>query len=141
MLGIPCGPIWQWTPLTKRGNETMADKLDLTKPVQTRDGRPVRILANDMKADQPVVGVVTNNDGREFVAQWDVSGKFYQRSPHEGPTDLINVPPKPVKYYAHVYRRPNGCVWIGNCGADDGLRVPPSCDGRSEFVKTIEFEA
>ncbi len=137
MLGIPCGPIWEWKPLTKRGNETMADKLDLTKPVQTRDGRPVRILANDMKADQPVVGVVTNNDGREFVAQWDVSGKFYQRSPHEGPTDLINVPPKPVKYYAHVYRSPeSGEPTLGALSRD--AAYPPQCD--LTLLKTIELE-
>lgn len=112
-------------------------KLDLTKPVQTRDGRSVRILCDNMKTDQPVVGVVTNNDGREFVAQWDVSGKFYQRSPHEGPIDLINVPPKPVKYYAHVYRHDDGGVWIGAVQLDSGLRCPPSGWG---FIKTIEFE-
>jgi len=138
MLGIPCGPIWEWKPLTKRGNETMADKLDLTKPVQTRDGRPVRILANDMKADQPVVGVVTNNDGREFVAQWDVSGKFYQRSTHEGPTDLINVPPKPVKYYAHVYLV-QGHPSLGSAWRVGGLIHPPETG--LIFIKTIEFEA
>ena len=114
-------------------------KLDLTKPVQTRDGRPVRILANDMKTDQPVVGVVTNNDGREFLAQWDVSGKFYQRSPHEGPIDLINVPPKPVKYYGHVYLVGTSLI-AGDICVDDGPRKSPAQNIGWKFIKTIEFE-
>lgn len=119
----------------------MADKLDLTKPVQTRDGRPVRILCADARfgTGYTIVGLI-DNGGADTWCSWKPSG-FALQDGKERNYDLINVPPKPVKYYAHVYRRPNGCVWIGNCGADDGLRVPPSCDGRSEFVKTIEFEA
>lgn len=116
----------------------MADKLDLTKPVQTRDGRPVRILCLDFASPLSIVYAIKNNDGSEQLHSCYPNGI---KQPHvESWCDLINAPPKPVKYYAHVYRRPNGCVWIGNCGADDGKRVPPSCDGRSEFVKTIEFE-
>lgn len=143
MLVIPCAPFWERKPLTKRGNETMADKLDLTKPVQTRDGRPVRILCVDRKGSLPVVGLVPDRkNGVEWPHCWTADGHHgHSLMSDERGHDLINVPPKPVKYYAHVYRRPNGCVWIGNCGADDGKRVPPSCDGRSEFVKTIEFEA
>jgi hypothetical protein len=121
----------------------MADKLDLTKPVQTRDGRPVRILATDARRgnDRHVVGLIDNNGFNDVVCVWGQDGMVYSAKIDDAVCGLINVPPKPVKYYAHVYRRPNGCVWIGNCGADDGKRVPPSCDGRSEFVKTIEFEA
>lgn len=143
MLVIPCAPFWERKPLTKRGNETMADKLDLTKPVQTRDGRPVRILCTDARrgTDQHVVGLIDNNGFNDVVCVWGQDGTVYSKKIDDAVCGLINVPPKPVKYYAYVYRRPNGCVWIGNCEADDGLRVPPSCDGRSEFVKTIEFEA
>lgn len=79
-------------------------KLDLTKPVQTRDGYPVRILCTDRKSNRPLVGLVTE-DSCEVVCSWPTSGRFYSDEYH--PLDLINVPPKPVKYYTHVYGHPD----------------------------------
>lgn len=79
--------------------------LDITKPVQTRDGRKVRILATDMKGNYPLVGLVTELSGNEIIHTYDVDGVFVtlrKGSPH----DLINVPAKPLKrlVYLNVYK-------------------------------------
>ena len=108
-------------------------KLDLTKPVQTRDGRLVKIDRTDLKNEKPIAGVVTNNDGCEYVTQWFSSGRRYASC--ESALDLINVPPKPVKYYINVYRGSDGVIYSGM--AREG--GPYSVDG-SYLIKTIEFE-
>lgn len=73
--------------------------LDLTKPVQTRDGRPVRILCTDRKIDRvdvPVVGLVTNKAGCEFIDFWSLTGVHLASRAGEG--DLVNVPQRKSKW-------------------------------------------
>lgn len=111
-------------------------KLDLTKPVQTRDGRPVRILCMDRKGEYPVVGLVTENN-RECVRSWPTSGRFYVDD-IQG-LDLINVPPKPVKCYTHVYLVGTSLI-AGDICVDDGPRKSPAQGIGWKFIKTIEFE-
>lgn len=111
-------------------------KLDLTKPVQTRDGCPVRILCTDRQSNQPLVGLVTE-DNCEFVCSWPTSGRFHSDECH--PLDLINVPPKPVKYYVHVYLVGTSLI-AGDICVDDGPRKPPAQNIGWKFIKTIEFE-
>ena len=76
----------------------MEKKLDLTKPVQTRDGRKVRVLATDRKgaAYYPVLGLLTQADGEETVESWTLVGEFYSGDTDEA--DLVNVPEKIVGY-------------------------------------------
>jgi hypothetical protein len=62
---------------------------DLTKPVQTRDGRPVRILCTDAPGPFPVVGLINGEDLTGF--RWTPSGRS-NYGPHESPEDLANVP-------------------------------------------------
>ena len=112
-------------------------KLDLTKPVQTRDGRPVKIDRTDLKNEKPIAGVVTNNDGCEYVTQWFSSGRRYASC--ESALYLINVPPKPVKYYGHVYLVGTSLI-AGDICVDDGPRKPPAQNIGWKFIKTIEFE-
>lgn len=113
----------------------IADNLDLNKPVQTRDGRTVKIDRTDLKNDMPIAGTVTNKDGREFVIQWYSSGRRYMTC--ESASDLINVPPKPVKYYTHVYGHPdtrpgNHLTHTTTCKEPSPMTLP--------LIKTIEFE-
>ena len=66
--------------------------LDLTKPIQTRDGRAVRILASDVKGTYPLVAAVTRrNTNREAVEAYTIEGRFLNN--RENPLDLINLPP------------------------------------------------
>lgn len=107
-------------------------KLDLTKPVQTRDGRPVRILCTDRKGEFPIVGLIASNYDDDIVRCWPVSGIYdLDRLRH---LDLINVPPKPVKYFVNVYRNMNG-ITTGAPNPDK-----PISTTNNDFIKTIEFE-
>lgn len=66
--------------------------IDFAKPVQTRDGRKVRILCTDRKPEpggHTVIGLVTSG-GIEWTYAWPSSGQYTDKP---GPDDLINTPP------------------------------------------------
>jgi hypothetical protein len=68
---------------------------DPKKPVQTRNGRPARILCADAKGAFPIIALLTMSDGSEAVNIYYAEGNV--RSPHESaihPFDLVNVPEK-----------------------------------------------
>lgn len=72
----------------------MTTTLDLTKPVQTRDGRPVRIYATDAGGKHPVHGAFLSEEGEWQSDTWTPEGKYLEPlSDHC--LDLINIPPKP----------------------------------------------
>lgn len=56
--------------------------IDFTKPVTTRDGRPVRILCTDRPGEWPVVGLIEGN-----IHAWTADGLS---QPHYRNYDLIN---------------------------------------------------
>ena len=108
-------------------------RLDLTKPVQTRDGHPVRILCTDRKgSSNVVVGLVDRGDNVEVTMSWTEDGLYAVGG--NSRNDLINVPPKPVKYYVNVYRNMNG-ITTGAPNPDK-----PISTTSNDFIKTIEFE-
>ena len=48
---------------------------DLTKPVQTADGRKVRIVCTDLAGEYPVLALVTTREGgAETVLSYDLQG-------------------------------------------------------------------
>jgi hypothetical protein len=75
-------------------------KIDITKPVRTRDGRSVRILCTDKKGNYPIVGLVTNEDGSETVCSYRLDGVYY--SAGESGCDLVNVPVR-VERWLNIY--------------------------------------
>ncbi len=75
--------------------------LDLTKPVQTRDGRKARIICTDrLHGVEPIVALVTEQDGVEYAADYRTNGRFLNFS--ESDWDLINVPER-LTGYANIY--------------------------------------
>lgn len=69
--------------------------IDFTKPVQTKDGRKVRILATDIKntpqhfqEDYCVVGAI-DNDGYETVIKFTLEGKCFSQYVKD---DLVQSP-------------------------------------------------
>lgn len=80
--------------------------VDLTKPVQTRDGRPVEILRfNRVHPSYPVVALITQPDGRQDTATYTAQGNTYVSSHSRHPNDLVNVKPKVMsEVYRNVYR-------------------------------------
>lgn len=83
-------------------------KLDLTKPVQTRDGRPVRILATDLRSEYPVTGIISH-PGYDEVETWTLDGAFVSSDEH--PDDLVNVPETVKRYYPVSRNAPALQVW------------------------------
>lgn len=83
----------------------MDTKLDLTKPVQTRDGRSVRILCMDKKGWAPVIGLIMRPDGYEEVQAWDKDGLAGDCAKN---VDLVNAPPPKTVRYINVYREKRG---------------------------------
>lgn len=71
-----------------RTERQMSPTLDLSKPVQTRDGRKVRILCTDRRGPAPVIGLVECASS-EALLLWSKDGKF---SDYISPSDLVNVP-------------------------------------------------
>lgn len=72
--------------------------LDLTKPVTTRDGRSVRILATDVAIPtgfeknglDTLLGIVTEPNGGQGIYTWQADGTFLFRDRPDD-ADLINV--------------------------------------------------
>lgn len=71
--------------------------IDLNKPLQTRDGRPVRILATNLKGVYPVAGVVAAEDGTETVHGFCLDGSFYAPGDPDR-FDLQNIPEETVEH-------------------------------------------
>ena len=73
--------------------------IDWTKPVRTKDGRPVRVLCTDGPGDYPVVGFV---DKCPAAQQWTLAGAWEKGSTHE--KDLENAPQRIQReYWANIY--------------------------------------
>lgn len=83
---------------TRKTNIHKADAtLDLTKPVQTRDGKPVRILCTDGPNDHyPVAGWAEGERGPNY---WALDGRYHSSLGHMNGKDLINVPERVVEWF------------------------------------------
>ena len=73
---------------------------DPSKPVQTRDGRPARIICKDRAGDFPIIALVTGFSGEEVVFATQLNGRFYDGQDHD--YDLINFS-EVTKKYRRVY--------------------------------------
>lgn len=87
--------------------------LDLSKPVQTQDGRSVRILCTDGPGQYPVIGFAGDE---MMVKAWSLSGKFNKNDTDPKLMDLVNVPEKPVSAKAtwdvYLNESPAGKVYL-----------------------------
>ncbi|WP_457797668.1 hypothetical protein [Methylocystis sp. S23] len=67
------------------------ENLDLSQPVQTRDGRPVTLWERRL-ANGDIVGVIHNTDGFEWATGWTREGRHHR----DRMLDLVSVPREPV---------------------------------------------
>lgn len=88
----------EWRIMAEHQKQISKPALDLTRPIQTRNGRPVRILTTDAKYRsndvlQPIIAVIDDS----FVGFWSIDGKFNENA-NGVPSDydLVNVRPKKV---------------------------------------------
>lgn len=78
---------------------------DPSKPVQTRDGRPARVLCTDASGSYPIAALI-NGDLRTYTSE----GLFVEDC-GEDTLDLVNIPEETVEY-VNVYER----GWGGDLG-------------------------
>ncbi len=83
---------------------------DLTKPVQTRDGQAVRILAADIKNEESVVAVVTDFYGYQTVEMYYSDGRYLGPGEPDDDLDHVNVPVIHI-VYINIYG-----VWLASRG-------------------------
>lgn len=80
----------------------MNKPFDPTKPVQTRDGRPARILATDLKSSHGAIVAIVNTEGEERAIHFHASGHYFTET--ESAIDLVNVPEKrTIEFWLNVY--------------------------------------
>ena len=77
--------------------------ISMDKEYRTRDGREVRVLCVDRKhAVYTVIGLITLNDGNEFLETFTRDGRNDTRVEHAA--DLIDVKPRIVRdIWINVY--------------------------------------
>lgn len=94
--------------------------LDRNKPVQTRDGRPVRIITwTEGSETYPIVGFVGADKAPDV---WTAEGKFVDGQTYEHIYDLVNVPPKQTVTW-HWCRPEGGGHIGGNFDSSDAVRA------------------
>ena len=74
--------------------------IDWTKPIETVDGQPARVLATDLAYHRPVVVAVAAK-GADHEAVWLLTSEGSYDT--DRPLMVRNVPPAPVVRYFNVY--------------------------------------
>lgn len=112
---------------------------DKTKPVQTRDGRAARIVAELNTPAFPLLAVITNKDGSEGAQHFSREGYLYGANARND-LDLVNVPVKITRtYFINVYPNESGSM---DCLHQDRRSADvEASEGRLACVPvTVEFE-
>lgn len=78
----------------------MTKPFDVTKPVQTRDGRKARIICTDHTGDTPIITLVTNSQDVELVYYHNLDGICLYNSSR---LNLINIPER-RSIFRNIYR-------------------------------------
>lgn len=118
---------------TETQEANMNIKLDLTKPVQTKDGKPVRILCTDAKntSGYSVVGLIGMGE-HESMQRWKTDG-----TPATVNTcfNLVNVPEKPVKVEMWINVYPDYQL-----GAEHSTRTRADSNATKKRIGIIRIE-
>lgn len=107
----------------------MAKPLDLAKPLQTRDGRPVTLITTKGHDSYPLVGYI---GGDYFPEMWEHDGTSAATSFSNGPSDLINTPEKPPKMVRYLNRYRGGAFFE--------ITEKPVPHDRPELTESIRVE-
>ena len=99
--------------------------VDFSKPVQTRDGRPVRILATDLPDDKFPVLAIEPLEGGYSILKVTAEGRYWADWDRTGESrnDLVNVPVETVTYRS--FARP------GRGKAEAGISTYEGTDARA----------
>lgn len=105
--------------------------IDWTKPIQTRSGRPARVLCTDLKdTEYPVAVAVLVSDKHEAAYTYTAEGKYAIEG--DEPFDIINVPEKRVRYF-NVFDMSEGFNSRAKADRAAGVKVRRACI-RVEYI-------
>jgi hypothetical protein len=117
---------------------TKEKPFDPTKPVQTRNGKPARIICTDAKnvVGRPIVALITNNLGHEETVLRNTDGTSVV-----GPQfDLVNVPERTEKFVNYYKNGEPFAFHPTRKSADRGAILPKTGEtGRDGLIK-LSFE-
>lgn len=84
---------------------------DLTKPVETMEGKAVELVLTNARGDYPLKGYIGQNEG---LTSWTADGKYFKGGCIDN-YDLRNVAEKPAEaeYYFNVYKDGDGELSVG----------------------------
>ena len=68
---------------------------DKSQKVETRDGRPVKIIYWEAKGPAPIIGLFTTDDGCETTTEAHSDGRWSDDESYESDYDLFLVTPEP----------------------------------------------
>ena len=106
-------------------------EFDPTKPVQTRDGRPARIICTDREHDiDKIVALVSLDPGGEHVSEYRKDGRYM--CAREDAMDLINIPERRSVFW-NTYNYGNSCSHTTLEDAQD------RCLSVAHYIGTIEI--
>jgi hypothetical protein len=122
--------IWRFLNKEKAKQERQEreQQLDLTKPVQTRDGRAVRVLCTDFNPPEKaisgdgfcIVAIVPLPSGGETVETFTAKGHYLDDAlTHE--LDLANAPAPRASWWMNIYETTFGTAFSSREAADDAI--------------------
>jgi hypothetical protein len=101
--------------------------LDLSKPVQTRDGRKVRILCTDAGGRRPVVGLLEARHHLDESVVWRWGTQGLDRDDGSDlrsvPSDLVNVPEPERIGWLNIYENGHGRLAGGSRADADNAHM------------------
>lgn len=87
--------------------------LDLSKPVQTRDGRPVEIKYVDESLEFAINGIITYKNGKRHSASWRMDGAIYSDG-YPSENDLVQAPELRIEGWLNLYDARPIAQQVGN---------------------------
>ena len=107
-----------------------------SKKIVTREGKPARIICTDAKFEKyPVLALITKKDGREFIAIFDTSGKYYCK--HDSYLDLVFATEK-HEGWVNVYKL--GIGWSLGTSIWPTEEEAKEWVGAADYATTIKIE-
>jgi hypothetical protein len=80
----------------------MTLKIEAGKKYRTRGGNEAEVLKTDLRNEQPIVGIVTHDDGSQCVYEWTVDGYYWPDDPRSDLDLISEIKPKRV-VWLNVY--------------------------------------
>lgn len=96
-------------------------EFDPTKPVQTRDGRPARVLGTDLEtvSGETIVAAIKSFNG-DAISTFFANGRLLSEGEHR--SDLVNIPEKHVRWLAIAGTDPVSHLHATACTSEEDAR-------------------